>query len=59
MVGRLVAPFKGPGKRPLLIAANAGGGDPGVKVFVQTVMAGYLMPFAAFLVEPQARAPAV
>src|SRR5207248_10394015 len=52
MVGQLVAPFKGPEQRPLLIVANAGGSNPGVKVFVQAVMAGHLMPFAAFLVEP-------
>src|SRR5438128_9968840 len=53
MVGQLVAPFKGPEQRPLLIVANAGGGDPGVKVFVQAMMAGHLMPFAAFLMKPE------
>jgi hypothetical protein len=45
--------LKGPEYRPLLIAADAGGGDPGIKVFVEALMAGHLMPFAAFLMEPE------
>jgi hypothetical protein len=47
IAGELVALFEAPKHRPLLIVADAGGGDPGVKVFVEAVMAGHLMPFAA------------
>jgi hypothetical protein len=37
----------------LLIVADTGSCDPSVKIFVQAVMAGHLMPFAAFLMEPE------
>jgi len=53
IAGQLVAFFEAPEQRPLLIVADAGGSDPSVKIFVQAVMAGHLMPFAAFLMEPE------
>src|SRR5713101_9727990 len=59
IAGELVALFEAPEEWSLLIAADAGGGDPGVQIFVEAVMAGHLVPLAAFFVESQPRAPAL
>jgi hypothetical protein len=53
VAGELAALFEGPEERPFLVVADAGGRDPSVQIFIEAVMAGHLMPFAAFLVESQ------
>ena len=51
--------FEAPKQRPLLIVADTGRRYPGVEILVEAVMAGYLMPFAAFFVEPKPRPSAL
>src|ERR1700677_668809 len=42
------------GKQPtFLVGFDAGGADPVIKIFTQSVMARYLVALAAFLVQPQ------
>src|SRR5260370_32936429 len=40
-------------QRPVLVAPDAGRGDPGVQELLETRMAGYLVALAALLVQPK------
>src|ERR1700732_5045437 len=53
---QLVAFFEAPEQRALLVLTDAGGRDPVIQIVVETVVAGDLVPFAAFFVPRQPRA---